>query len=118
MITTDHHDNVVSIQVFGEFTLADYREFEELVNYKIMFEGKVNLLIDLRQMAGFTVDVAVEEIRFSREHPRDFGRVAILSDDQWVTWSAWLTQLFVDAEIEMFADDSEARQWVEGAVAA
>ena len=33
MITTDHKENRVNVTVFGEFTLADYKEFEEVVNY-------------------------------------------------------------------------------------
>ena len=113
MITTDHRPNLVSVAVFGEFTLADYKEFEELVNYKVRFEGPVNLLLDLRQMAGFTLDVAWEEIKFSRHHVRDFGRVAVLTEDQWLTWSAWVTQIFVDAEILVFAEEGDARAWLE-----
>ena len=51
MITTDHKENRVNVTVLGEFTLADYKEFEELVNFKVKFEGPVNLLFDLRQAA-------------------------------------------------------------------
>lgn len=112
MITIDHSDNLVSVSVFGEFTLADYKEFEALVSYKLRFEGPVNLFFDLRDMAGFTVDVAWEEIKFSREHAHDFGRIAIVTRDQWITWSAWLAQLFVDAQVLTFDDEIEARTWL------
>jgi len=112
MITTEHGNGLVSVAVFGEFTLADYKEFEELVLYKLKFEGKQNLLMDLRDMTGFTIDVAWEEIRFSREHKQDFGRIAIVTDDQWMTWSAWISQLFVEADVQVFPNDEEARQWV------
>ena len=47
MIVTDHKDKLVTVTVYGEFTLADYREFEELVNFKVKFEGPVNLLLSL-----------------------------------------------------------------------
>ncbi len=116
MISTDHTENLVALTVFGEFTLADYKEFEELVNYKIKFGGTVDLLFDLRQMAGFTLDVAWEEIKFSRAHAHDFRRIAVLTEDQWMTWSAWLSQLFVDAEVQVFSDEADARAWL-GAVA-
>ncbi|NMG45524.1 STAS/SEC14 domain-containing protein [Aromatoleum toluvorans] len=115
MITTDHRPNLVSVAVFGEFTLPDYKEFEELVNYKIKFEGPVSLLFDLREMVGFTLDVAWEEIRFSRQHSHDFRRIAVLTTDQWLTWSAWLSQIFVDAEVIVFDDDADARTWLEAA---
>lgn len=113
MITIEHNHNLISVGVFGEFTLSDYKEFEELVNYKIKFEGPVNLLFDFREMMGFTLDVAWEEIKFSRQHAHDFGRVAVLTEDQWLTWSAWLAQLFVDAEVLVFDDEAAAKAWLD-----
>lgn len=115
MISTLHSDKLVAMTVFGEFTLADYKEFEELVNFKIRFEGQVDLLLDLRAMSGFTLDLAWEEIRFSRQHAHDFRRIAVLTDDQWVTWSAWVSQLFVDAEVQVFDEESAARAWLDEA---
>ena len=112
MIVTDHKDKLVTVTVYGEFPLADYREFEELVNFKVKFEGPVNLLFDLRQMADFTLDMAWEEIKFSRAHSHDFGKIAVLTDSQWVTWSAWLSQIFVDADLQVFDDEQEARSWL------
>ena len=112
MIVIDHKPHRVSVSVFGEFTLADYKEFEDVVNYHIRIEGQVDLLFDLRQMAGFTLDVAWEEIKFSRQHAGDFRRIAVLTEDQWLTWSAWVSQLFVTAEVRVFDDEDEARAWL------
>lgn len=58
MIAIDHNEKLVKIALLGEFTLADFKEFEELVQYKIRFTGPVNLLIDFRQMLTTTLDVA------------------------------------------------------------
>ncbi len=113
MIVTDHKDKLVTVAVYGEFALADYKEFEELVNYKVRFQGPVNLLFDLRQMADFTLDMAWEEIKFSRAHSHDFGKIAVLTDSQWVTWSAWLSQIFVDADLQVFDDEQDARSWLQ-----
>ncbi len=66
-------------------------------------------------MAGFTLDVAWEEIKFSRKHAHDFGRIAVLTDDQWMTWSAWLSQLFVEADVVVFNDEPSARVLAEAA---
>ncbi len=115
MIVTEHSGNLLNVAVFGEFALADYKEFEEQVNYKIKFQGTVNVFFDLRQMADFTLDVAWEEIKFSRAHAHDFGRIAVLTDSQWVTWSAWISQMFVDADVRVFDDEQEARDWLSGA---
>jgi hypothetical protein len=118
MIVTDHQPHRVSVNIFGEFSLADYKEFEELVTYKVKFEGPVDLLLDLSQMADFTLDVAWEELRFSRQHAADFRRIAIVTDSQWLTWSAWLSQAFVSADIEVFTNPTLAHEWLDSEVAA
>ena len=113
MITINHRDQLVSIAALGEFTLTDFREFEELVLSRIKFAGPVSLLMDLREMIDFTVDMAWEEVQFSRQHAGDFIRIAVVTSSQWVAWSAWLQQLFVSADLRVFVDIAEAQAWVE-----
>lgn len=119
MIVIQNQTKRVEVNVYGEFTLADYKEFEDMVNYKVKFEGPVDLFFDLREMADFTLDVAWEDIVFARAHPNDFKRIAVLTHSQWVAWSAWLSQIFVRAEMRVFGEEAEARAWLdEGDVAA
>ena len=113
MIVIQHQPGRVQVNIYGEFTLADYREFEETVCYKTQFEGPVDLLFDLSQMADLTIDVAWEEVKFSRAHANDFKRVAVVTDSQWVTWSAWISQTFVNADVEVFDDADEAKGWLD-----
>ena len=113
MIVIQHQSGRVQVNVYGEFTLADHREFEEMVSYKTKFEGPLDLLVDLREMAAFTLDMAWEDLVFTRAHPQDFRRIAVLTESQWISWSTWLTRIFVDAEMLVFSDDSEARAWLD-----
>ena len=112
MIAIDHQEHLITVTVLGEFTLADFKEFEELVNFKVKFEGSVSLLFDLREMADYTVDMALEEIRYSRAHSDEFDRVAVITESQWVAWSAWISQVFVAADLRVFADEAGARAWL------
>jgi hypothetical protein len=98
----------------GQFSLDDYREFEQAVSYGIEFQGEVNVLFDLRDMLSYSLDVAWEELVFSREHKHDFGRIAVLTGDQWVAWSMWLNRLFMSADIRLFDDLDMAQAWVAG----
>ena len=116
MIVIQHQPKRVEVNVYGEFTLADYKEFEDMVNYKVKFEGPVDLYFDLREMAHFTLDVAWEDIVFSRAHAKDFSRIAVLTLSQWVAWSAWLSQIFVRAEMRLFDDEAEARAWLDESI--
>ncbi|EXI76810.1 MAG TPA: STAS/SEC14 domain-containing protein [Candidatus Accumulibacter phosphatis] len=112
MIVIEHQPKRVEVTVYAEFTLADYKEFEEVVNHAIQFEGPVDLLFDLREMADFTLDVAWEDIVFARAHANDFSRIAVLTRSQWVAWSAWLSQIFVRAEMRIFDEEADARAWL------
>lgn len=115
MITIEDRENLVNIAVMGEFTLADFKQFEEHALYKLKGGAKANLLFDLRGMLDYTTDVAWEEIKFfSGEHNHDFNRIAVVTTDQWITWQAWLSRLFVDADIVAFGDYQEAQDWVTG----
>ena len=113
MITIEQNANLLNVAILGEFTLADFKQFENQALYVLQSPGEINLLFDLRDMINYTVDVAWEEIRFfSREHQHDFNKIAVVTDDQWITWQAWLSRLFVDADIRAFNDYEEARAWV------
>ncbi|MBZ0106489.1 MAG: STAS/SEC14 domain-containing protein [Sulfuricella denitrificans] len=113
MITIEHHDQVVKVSVFGEFTLADYRQLEEAVLVEMKFQGKVNLLVDLSDMADFTLDVAWEDVRFNWQHAHDFEKIAVIANGRLVAWSAWLARAFLDAEIQFFENYDLASDWVE-----
>lgn len=115
MIAIDHSDSRVNVVVLGEFTLADYAEFEEVVNFKVRFSGPVDLYFDLRQMASFTIDVLWEEIQFTREHANDFRHIAVVTESQWVAWSAWLNRVFVSADLRVFDSEQDALIWLDAA---
>jgi hypothetical protein len=114
MIKLDVNNNQIAVSVMGQFTLEDYREFEQAVCYGIQFQGTVNVLFDLRDMLSYSVDVAWEELKFSREHKNDFGRIAILTGDEWVAWSMWVNRLFMSADIRLFDELDAAQVWVAG----
>lgn len=115
MITIDVQKNLISIAVLGEFTLADFKQFEESVLHGIQIEGHVDLLIDLRDMVSYTVDVMWEELKFTRAHEREFNKIAVVTENQWLTWTAWLQRFFVNADIEVFSDYDAATGWMQAA---
>ena len=116
MIVIQQEPQRVIVNVYGEFTLADYKEFEDMVNYKVKFEGPVDLLFDLREMIDFTLDVAWEDVVFSRAHADDFTRIAVLTNSQWVAWSTWLSKIVISADLRVFAEEDEARAWLDAGV--
>ncbi|MFA9949800.1 STAS/SEC14 domain-containing protein [Dentiradicibacter hellwigii] len=114
MIVVQHSPRLVQVNIYGEFTLADYQEFEAAALAAVHAEGPPDLLFDLREMTSVTLDVAWEDIVFARAHSGDFRRIAVVTDSQWVAWSAWLIDVFVGAEMRVCNDDAEASAWLQG----
>lgn len=116
MITIDNNaPELVIAAVLGEFTLKDFQELENAVDHALKFQGHTSLLVDLRDMVGFTLDVAWQEIRFTRQHARDFDRIALVAGSEWQEWSAWIARLFTEADMQVFEDDNLALDWVRNA---
>ncbi|MDN5753691.1 MAG: STAS/SEC14 domain-containing protein [Nitrosospira sp.] len=111
MITVQETGNLINVAVFGEFTLSDYKEFEQQVLYKYRTDGPVNVVFDWRDMLSYTVDVAWEDIKFVREHGSEFNRIAVVTENQWQAWGAWVSNLFTDADIRVFSDYADASAW-------
>ena len=113
MISIQHEGQLTVATVMGEFKIADYRQFEREVGAQLKRAGKINLLIDLRGMLDYTLDVALEDIKFAREHAHDMGRIAVISEQEMVAWVALLSDLFLDTEIQVFDDEAMAREWLD-----
>lgn len=112
MIAISQEDGYIHVTIAGEFTLEDCKEFEENALYRFKFDGPINVLFDLREMLNYTLDVAIEELRFVQKNKQSLGRVAVVSRDQIVNWGAWLNALLSDADIRYFEDIEDAEAWM------
>lgn len=115
MIAIEARNDTLEIGIYGELTLADYRQFEEAVAGRGKHKApKRGLLLDVRAMTGFTLDVAWEEIKFTRAHAHDFRRIAIITSGQWAPWVSWVSGAFSDAEVMLFEEPEPAEAWLTG----
>jgi hypothetical protein len=112
MIVIEENQDLLTINVYGELTLDDFREFELAVMDELKKFPQVNLLFDLSNMTGFTVDVAWEELQFNRQHVRELKRIAVVTHDQWLTWLSWLSGAFTGADAQTFPEADDARAWL------
>jgi len=112
MITIQHEGRLSVIGIFVTLEVADFRRLEKEVEQQLRSHGRIDLLVDLTGMTGYTLDAALEELKFSYEHARDVGRIALLSEQDSVVWNALLQRLFVQAEIRVFDNEALAREWL------
>jgi hypothetical protein len=114
MIVIEEDNDLLKATVYAELSLADFREFETAVQRELKQAPKIKLLLDLAKMSGYTVDVAWEDVRFTRAHAHDFRRIAVVTASLWATWLGWLPSAFTDAEIRHFEDAAAANAWLQG----
>ncbi len=112
MIVVEEVNDLLKMTVYGELTLADFEEFESAVSDELKDYPQFDVLFDLSNMTGFTVDVAWEDIQFARQHRRDFRRIAVVTRQQWVSWLSWLSGVFTDTDVQTFPDLESARNWL------
>ncbi len=113
MIVIEDLKDVLKVHVYAEFTLDDFREFEDAVTNELREYEHVNVLFDLTNMERFSMDMAMEELKFNKQHARDYERIAVVTDNQWHAWVGWLAGAFVDAEVQQFEDLESAGAWLE-----
>ncbi len=78
MIVIEEQNDLLKATVYAELSLADFREFETAVQRELKQAPKIKLLLDLSNMSGYTLDVAWEDVRFTRAHAHDFRRIAVV----------------------------------------
>ena len=112
MIVIEQEDDLLKAHVYGDMTLEDFHEFESAVTDELKQYEHVNILLDLGSMTGFSLDVALEELRFNKQHAHDYQKIAVITDSQWLTWASWLAAAFVTAEARQFEDVDSACDWL------
>ena len=113
MIVIEQEKEVLKAHVYSEMTVDDFREFETAVADELKQYDHVNLLFDLTSMTGFSLDAALEEVRFNKQHANDYRKIAVVTQNQWLVWVSWFATAFVSAEVRQFDDVESANAWLQ-----
>lgn len=114
MINSELREGCVEAAVFGELTLADFQSIEATITRQLQVVAEMRVLLDLRGMQGLTLDAAIEDFRFARQHAHIGGRIAVITEYDLDSLAAWLEQALLAAEIRLFDDELLARTWLAG----
>ncbi len=102
----------LNVALYNEFTLEDFRAFEAEVSKCIQRIHRPDILLDLSMLRDFTIDMAVEQLKFLRNHDHDFGRIAIVVDDVWIKLSTHISSLLTQQHPKYFDDAASAQAWL------
>lgn len=112
MIAIEQSKDTLRVSIYGDLALADYRRLEQAVAEERRTQPRLKLLLDVRAMTGYTVDVAWEDVKFTRAHAHDFRRIAVVTPQQWGSWLSWVAAAFSDAEVMLFEEPGAAERWL------
>ncbi|WP_373742119.1 STAS/SEC14 domain-containing protein [Neisseria sp.] len=114
MISIREQDYGLNVALFNEFTLEDFRELESASLDIVKKVHRPDMLLDLSMLKDFTIDMAVEQLKFMRKHENDFGRIAVVVDDVWIKLGAQLSSLITRQHPKYFDNAAEAQVWLAG----
>ncbi|HNX70821.1 STAS/SEC14 domain-containing protein [Rivihabitans pingtungensis] len=112
MISIQQQSYGLDVALFATFTVDDFRAFETAVLARAQTDGRVNVLLNLSGLLDFTIDMALEELRFVREHEQEFGRIAIVAPEGWLNLAAHIAGLLSHTDSEYFDTPEDALAWL------
>jgi hypothetical protein len=118
MISIREQEYGLDVALFNEFTLADFKLFEQALLKRVSELGSPGVLLDLSELKDFTLDMALEELRFVRAHEKDFGKIAVVVSDVWIKLAAHLAGLLSHGHSQYFSKADAARAWLHDALPA
>ncbi len=114
MISIREQDYGLNVALYNEFTLDDFKEFENAAMMAIERVHRPDLLLDLTMLKDFTIDMAVEHLKFLGHHDDDFGKVAIVVNDIWIKLASYISDLLTNTHSKYFDTAEEAQAWLIG----
>lgn len=112
MISIREQSYGLNVALYNEFTLDDFRQLEQALLESKQKIRLPDILLDMSLLKDFTIDMAVEQIKFLNEHENDFGRIAVITDDVWIKLAARLSSLITNQHPKYFDDVAQAQAWL------
>lgn len=107
--------SALELAILDKLNSDDYREFIPLAEECIERQGKVNLLVRIKNFHGWTPAALWEDLKFDVKHFNDVDRLAVVGEDESGKWMATISRPFTGAEVEFFTEQQldAARAWIQ-----
>ena len=104
--------HIYAFQVSGKLIEDDYKIFRPKLDRILKKESPLSLLIKLQDFEGWTAKAAWQDLKIGLDHSKDFLRIAIVGDSLWEKVMSEFGNLFMQAKVHYFEDESEALNWL------
>lgn len=96
----------IEITFNGKMTKEDVEKARGIFEQKITEQEPINLLLHAENLEGVTLNGLWEDTKMAK-YLRSVGKVAIISDKEWLKVDAKLENLFPGVEVEYFTTDKQ-----------
>ena len=105
----------MTMKATGKLTHEDYETITPMIDAALagVQEAKINMLVDGTQMEGWEARAAWDDFKLGIKHGKEFEKIAIYGNKNWQEIAAKIGSWFVSGEIQYFADQDDALQWLE-----
>ena len=104
-------NNIVAFRATGKLSHADYQAFLSELEQLIEENGRLSVLLELRDFHGWDLAAAWDDFRFINEHENDFDRIAVVGSNQLERWMTAMEAPFLSAEVRFFDEDQLGEAW-------
>jgi hypothetical protein len=109
-------ENVLAVTASGVVSDEDYKKtLIPAAEAKIRQHGRISVLYQLGPMfEGFAAKAMVDDAAFGFKHRKEFERVALVTDVEWIKRAVRMLRFMVPCPITIYenADLDKARTWV------
>ncbi|MBN8430041.1 STAS/SEC14 domain-containing protein [Microbulbifer salipaludis] len=106
---------VMSLHARGKLQHEDYETLVPMLESAIagMEHPKIDVLMDMRELEGWEIRAAWDDLKLGVKHGRKFNKVAIVGSQSWQEVAAKIGTWFIGGEARFFEDKAPALAWLE-----
>lgn len=103
------------IKAWGNPNGADYKRVLPLLEDSLegIAEHHAKALVDVRNLEQSSASALWEEFKFGIRHQGQFAKVAVLGDEDKMSWIFKAIDEFTSAEVEYFDSEAQTLAWLE-----
>ncbi|WP_158260072.1 STAS/SEC14 domain-containing protein [Zobellella endophytica] len=112
----DNHTLYLTIKIYGDIAYDDFRAMEQQLEQTLatMDRPRIKALVDMIDFGGWEARAFWEDIRFTRKHGDEFGKLAIVGVEFKEKLMARVADWFLlSSQVEYFEHLDQARAWLE-----
>ncbi|MDG5786798.1 STAS/SEC14 domain-containing protein [Evansella sp. AB-P1] len=114
-IKPKNKEAIMEVIVNGKITTEDIEEFEMIFKEKKENYGKINLLMEVHEIQGYSMNAVMEDLKFSANHWKEFNKIAVITDKKWIGLGSKISNILPGVEVKHFDFDEKekALYWLE-----